>query len=374
MKLHSKQSINNNFKHSPSNFTRNIVTVALLSIALSGCGSTKSTSTDTPSPVGKVEAGASAGIKVVFIPKSAGNPYFAQLEVGFSRSAKGFGLDFSSQAPQSADATSQISVIKSQVQRGQEVIVISPNSPDALNEAIDQATAKGVTVITADADLAGHEDHRALGILPVDFATIGPAQIELLGSMINYEGEIAILSATTDAPNQNAWIETMKTALKEAKYSKMKLVEIAYGDDEPQKSATETEALFSKHPQLKGIIAPTTVGLASAAQVVTQKEVFPGGKNAKNGGVVLTGLGTPNEMRKAVKNGVVAKFQLWDPADIGDVAAFVSSQIKAGKLKPAVGTKFSIPGKGDFTIAEKNIVIAGKLVTFDKANIDQYKY
>ena len=52
--------------------------------------------------------------------------------------------------------------------------------------------------------------------------------------------------------------------------------------DEPQKSATETEALFSKHPQLKGIIAPTTVGLASAAQVVTQKEVFPGGKNAKN--------------------------------------------------------------------------------------------
>ena len=185
----------------------------------------------------------------------------------------------------------QITVVKNQVQRGQKVIVISPNSPDALNEALDQATAKGVTIITADADLVGHEDHRAVGVLPVDFATIGPAQVELLGSQIGYEGEIAILSATTDAPNQNAWIATMKDALKESKYAKMTLVEVVYGDDEPQKSATETEALLVKHPNLRGIIAPTTVGLASAAQVISQRGVFPGGTSAKGAGVCLNRIG-----------------------------------------------------------------------------------
>lgn len=336
---------------------------------LVGCGSTKDS--DGPAVSG-IEPGGK--VQTVFIPKSAGNPYFNQLEEGFKRSADEFGIEFSSQAPQSADATSQISVVMNQVQRGQQVIVISPNSPDALNEALDQAAEKGVTIITADADLVGNEDHRAVGVLPVDFDTIGPSQIELLGSMIGYEGEFAILSATTDAPNQNAWIESMKEALKDPKYSKMTLVEIAYGDDEPQKSATETEALLVKHPNLRGIISPTTVGMAAAAQVFSQRGVYPGGKNAKGSGVVLTGLGTPNELRKFVKNGVVPKFQLWDPADIGDVAAFLANEIVANGKTPAEGDTFEIPGKGEITVRAKNIVIAGSLVTFDKDNIDNYQF
>lgn len=352
----------------------NTATLALAIISLSlvvGCGSTKDSS--APSTSGPTSS-AGAKTKLVFIPKSAGNPYFAQVESGFKSSADQFGVDFTSQAPSSADATSQLSVIKDQTQRGAEVIVISPNSPDALNETLDQAAAKGVVIITADSDLTGNESHRSVGVVPVDFSTIGPEQVELLGSQINYEGEIAILSATSDAPNQNAWIEGMKKTLAEPKFAKMKLVEIVYGDDEPQKSTTECEALLTKHPNLKGMIVPTSVGLAAAAQVLTQKEIAPGAKNAKNGGLVLTGLGTPNELRKAVEAGVVAKFQLWDPADIGIVSAYLGTQLKAKKMEAKVGAKFEVPGKGPFEIKEKNIVVAGKLVTFTKENIAQYKF
>lgn len=349
------------------NLVAKLVVVGTLSALVLGCGSTKSADNSPAAP------GDSAGAKtkVVFIPKNAGNPYFARVEEGLKKAT---GIDLSTQAPQSGDATSQISVLKDQVQRGQQVIILSPNSPDALNETLDQITAKGVTVVTADSDLTGNESHRTIGVWPVDFATIGPEQIELLGSMVNYEGEFAILSATTDAPNQNAWIAGMKETLKLPKYAKMKLVEIVYGDDKPEKSAIETEALLSKHPGLRGIIAPTSAGLASAAQVLSQKEVYPGGKNAKGPGLVLTGLGMPNELRKAVTNGVVQKFQLWDPADIGEVAAYVGAQIQAKKLEAKVGAKFSVPGKGDYEIKEKNIVIAGKLVTFEKSNIEQYQY
>lgn len=343
-------------------------------VAIWGCGSTKTdtstASSDTPTP----SAAAGAKTKLVFIPKSAGNAYFTQVESGFKKTADQFGIDFATQAPTSADATSQISVIKDQAQRGEEVIVLAANSPDALNETLDQVSAKGVIVITADADLTGNESHRSVGVLPADFSTIGPEQVELLGSQINYEGEIAILSATSDAPNQNSWIEGMKKTLAEPKYAKMKLVEVVYGNDEPQKSTTETEALITKHPSLRGIIAPTSVGLAAAAQVLSQKELAPGAKNAKNGGLVLTGLGTPNELKKAVKAGTVAKFQLWDPADIGIVAGYLGTQIKAKKLEAKVGTKFEVPGKGSFEIKDKNIVIAGKLVTFTKENIDQYDF
>jgi rhamnose transport system substrate-binding protein len=346
----------------------NAVLLAAVLVSLIGCGSTK----DGGTPTATFEPGSK--VKTVFIPKSAGNPYFNQLEVGFERSADEFGVEYSTQAPESADATSQISVLKNQVQRGQHVIVISPNSPDALNEALDQAAAKGVTIITADADLVGHESHRTVGVLPVDFDTIGPAQIELLGSMIGYSGEFAILSATTDAPNQNAWIASMKDALEDPKFAGMSLVEIAYGDDEPQKSATETEALLVKHPNLKGIISPTTVGMAAAAQVFSQRGVYPGGKNAKGEGVVLTGLGTPNELRKFVENGVVPAFQLWDPADIGDVAAYLAAEITANGLEIKPGVVLNVPGKGEITVIKNNVVIAGTLVTFDADNIAEYQF
>ena len=191
------------------------------------------------------------------------------------------------------------------------------NSPDALNTVLDQAKAKGITVITVDADLSGNESHRDAAVLPADFAEIGPGQVELLGKLTDYEGEFAILSATTDAPNQNAWIAKMKETLAQPKYSKMKLVETVYGDDEPQKSTTECEALLSKHPNLRGIISPTSVGLAAAAPVVERAGVYPGGAHAVGKGLQLTGLSTPNQLKKFVKNGTVSAFQLWAPYNEG---------------------------------------------------------
>ncbi len=83
-------------------------------------------------------------------------------------------------------------------------------------------------------------------------------------------GEIAILSATATATNQNAWIDDMKTALDRPKYANLKLVDTVYGDDDPQKSTTQAQGLLQTHPNLKVIVAPTTVGILAAAQVVKQ--------------------------------------------------------------------------------------------------------
>src|SRR5690606_7158069 len=129
------------------------------------------------------------------------------------------------------------------------------------------------------------------------FDTIGEEQVKLLAGLIDHEGEIAILSATTTAPNQNAWIEGMKVELAKPEYARMQLVRIAYGDDEPQKSYRETEGLLAAFPNLRGISSPTTVGVAAAAQALETNQAADR--------VVLTGLGLPNQMRSYVKNGTV---------------------------------------------------------------------
>jgi rhamnose transport system substrate-binding protein len=307
-------------------------------------------------------------VSIVYIPKNTGNPYFDSLVQGFVDGCAKLGCEFTTAAPATAEATSQIPFITAQTQRGVDVIAISPNSPDAMNQVIDRARAKGTLVLAVNGDLVDNYDHRDAAILPVDFTKTGPGQVELVGSMINYEGEIAILSATTDAPDQNTWIAAMKKALEtDPKYAKMKLVATVYGDDEPQKSTTEAEALLQSYPNLKGIISPTTVGVAAAAQVIQSA--------GKANSVKLTGLGTPNQMRPFVKDGTVKAFQLWSPYNEGLLAAHFAVGVKNGTIKNEVGQSFEVPGLGKVTIGEHNIInTQAELTTFDASNIDKFNF
>ena len=341
-----------------------------LSMVIVGCQKEEPV-TGAPKPAA---AGGGAGLKIVFIPKNTGNPYFKNVIQGFEDASKEIKADFVTTGPATGDATSQISYIKDQIQRGVDVIAISANSPDALNAVLDQAKAKGITVLTVDADTSGNETHRDAAVLQTAPTEIGASQIELLGSLTGYEGPFAILSATTDAPNQNAWIAAMKETLKQPKYAKMKLVETVYGNDDSQKSTTECEALLSKHPDLRGIISPTSVGLAASAQTIMLAGVYPGGPHAVGKGLALTGLSTPNQMKKFVQNGAVTKFQLWSPRDMGYIATYLGQQIHEGKVKPAEGVEFTAGTLGKKTIGKLNVVAGGPLLTFEKSNIDKYDF
>jgi rhamnose transport system substrate-binding protein len=339
------------------------LTVALAVALLTSCKKEDSGTASTSPP----PANGSAKIQIVYIPKNTGNPYFDPMIAGFQKAATECGADFSSVAPATADATSQLPIIKDQIQRGVNVIALSPNSPDALTPALKEAMSKGITVIAVDSDLTGNENARTAAVLTVDPETVGESQVELVGSLIGYTGQIAILSATTDAPNQNAWIDVMKKTLAgNPKFKDMQLVDTVYGNDEPQKSMTEAEALLTKYPDLKGIISPTTVGIAAAAQCVQTA-----GKAQQ---VHVTGLGTPNQMRQFIKDGTVTAFALWSPFDEGYLAGQLSYQLASKSLTPATGTSFTAGTLGKRDFKDLNIVITGAPVTFTKDNIDQFHF
>jgi rhamnose transport system substrate-binding protein len=225
---------------------------------------------------------------------------------------------------------------------------------------------KGIKVVTVDADLTGHEDSRDAGVLQTDAKATGQNLIEITNELTGGKGNIAILSATTDAPNQNQWIKYMKQTLADPKYSGLKLIDTVYGNDDSQKSQTEAEALLTKHPDLAAIIAPTSVGLKAVAQVVEAHKVADK--------VHVTGLGLPSEIRAFVKKGTVKKFALWNPADMGYIAGTVAVGLLKGDFKAAPGTTFKAGDLGDHKFGDKNVIIAGKPLVFDAQNIDQYKF
>ena len=158
--------------------------------------------------------------------------------------------------------------------------------------------------------------------------------------------------------------ETLKN---DPKYAKMTLVATVYGDDQPEKSTTEMEALLSNFPNLKAVIAPTTVGIAAAAQVVQSRGIADK--------VAVTVLGLPSEMRDFVKDGTVKAFQLWSPYNEGWLAVHFALGVLDGSIKNEVGSTFEVPKLGTIKIEEKNAMnTQAELTTFDAANIDDFSF
>ena len=325
-----------------------------------GAAVTETVATTPIPPIKKVDTGGKV-YQIVYIPKNTGNPYFDSIINGFKKAGEELGYEFSTVAPSTAEGTGQIPFIKEQTQRGVNAIAISPNDPDAVVPALKQAMAKGIRVVCVNSDM--NKEGREVAVLPMDFGITGSSQVELLGSVINYEGEIAILSATTTAPDQNTWIEGMKVALKDPKYAKMKLVKIAYGDDDPQKSYTEAQALLTAFPDLKGIISPTTVGVAAAAQAVETAKAADK--------VQVVGLGTPNQMRRFIQNKTITKFALWSPYDEGYLSGYMIYGMLTDQVKPAPGVKFAVPRLGEREFLADNVVITGPPKVWDIKNIDE---
>jgi rhamnose transport system substrate-binding protein len=222
----------------------------------------------------------------------------------------------------------------------------------------------GISVVTYDSDT--NADCRQLFVSQASAEDLGRTEVQLLAKQIGYKGEIAILSAAQTATNQNTWIGFMKDELKKAEYKNVKLVKVAYGNDDAQTSFQQTQGLLQQYPNLKGIISPTTVGIKAAAQYIAGSKY--------KGKVQVTGLGTPNDMRAYVKNGTVTAFELWDPSKLGELAAYAAVSLASGQISGASGQTFKAGDLGTFTIGDKGTVLLGKPTVFNKANIDSFDF
>ena len=309
---------------------------------------------------------ATSGKTFYFIPKDTLNPYEVIADKGGKISLTALGNKQIVQSGTQDTAAAQQPAIQAAIQSHAAGIVIAANDPQAVCPALKQAMAAGIKVVAFDSD----SNCRQLFINQADTETIGRSQMQLLAQLMGYKGEWVILSAASTATNQNAWIKYMKLEAKKAKYKNMKYDGIYYGNDNPAQSLQQTESLLQAHPNLKGIESPTTVGISSAAQYLSNKPQY-------KGKIVLTGLGLPSQMKKYVHNGTVKKFALWNPQDLGYLAGYAVSALADGKITGKVGQTFTAGKLGKYKIikaAGGPQVILGPPFTFDIHNVDKFNF
>src|SRR5919112_261666 len=313
--------------------------------AFAGCGSDDAGDSGSGS-----EGGGGGELSLTMLPKNLGNPYFDTSTDGAEAAADELGVELEEVGPETASPDAQVSYINTVAQQGKSALILSANDPEALCDAIDEARSADVKVVTFDADT--NPDCRDLFINQATAEGIAAKQLELISEEIGGSGEIAILSASANATNQNAWIEMMEKELADnPDYADIELVDTVYGDDDDQKSFDQTEALLQNHPDLKGIISPTTVGIAAAARYLSDSEY--------KGKVALTGLGTPNQMREFVEDGTVASFALWNPGDLGYLATYAAAALVNGDISGEEGDTFEAGDLGEFEVGADGVVLLG---------------
>jgi rhamnose transport system substrate-binding protein len=307
---------------------------------------------------------APSAVTYVLVPKNLGNPYFDTANKGAQEAAAELGVTVTYQGTSTADATQQIQLLNSLISQQVSGLAISANDSDALVPTGREAMESGIPVVTWDSAIS--EGGRTVHIVQAVSAGIAAVQIQMASDLAGGSGQIAILSATSTAPNQNEWIELMREELQKPEYAGLELVDVVYGDDEDTKSYTEAQALMRTYPDLKVIISPTTVGIAASARAVQDADAV--------GRVFVTGLGTPNQMREYVTSGAAPQFALWNPSDLGYLAIHTLHAIASGQISGTPGDSFSAGKLGNYTVADDGTVLLGEPTVFDVNNINDFDF
>ncbi len=298
-------------------------------------------------------------MKIAMVVKTLGNGFFDAAHQGADEAAKELGnVEIIFTGPAKATAEGQIELINSLVAQKVDAIVVSANDPDALVPATKKAMGRGIKVLSFDSGIA--KDGRLFNLLPSSNALIGEKLVKMTVDAVGNSGEIAVLSATAQATNQNAWIEEMKKVLAKPEYKDLKLVTVAYGDDQTDKSYREAQGLFKSYPNLKAIIAPTTVGIAAASKAVQDANLI--------GKVYVTGLGLPSEMAGHVKSGAVKSFAIWNPIDLGYSITYAAHQFVTGKA----GKTVSLGRVGTATPDADGSAPMAEPFTYDASNVEKF--
>jgi len=315
----------------------------------------------TPATSGGAAGALKTGLTIAVIPKAINNAYFDAAFVGAQKACTELAATCEQVGPTEATGAAQTEFINTEIQKGVDAIVISAADADSVTPSLQQAKAAGITVVTYDADVNDTTARLAM-IKPTTPDLIATSQDKWISDAIGPDGgEIAILSAAATAENQNAWIELMKKDLA-ANYPKLTLVDTVYGDDDAATSADKAAALLQSHPNLKGIISPTTVGVAATAKYISG--------SVYKGKVQVTGLGLPSEMKAYLKDGTVKTVGLWDPGMLGYLGIYAAVNAASGndltKGFDANGTSYTPDSDG--------IVIVGPPAEFTADNVDQFTF
>ena len=326
--------------------------LAVLAVACGGSGGSGGASGGGPA--------AKEGPTVAMMPKNKGNPYFVSCHKGGQEAADQLGVKLLWDGPTETDPAKQNEVVEAWITRGVDVIAVSVENKEAISTVLRKARAKGIKVVTWDAD--AEKDARDVFVDQATPQGIASVLLEHTSRLLGGKGSFAIITASLTAANQNEWIKNIKEQMA-SKYPDLKLVDIRPSDDDRKRAFDETQTLLKVHPEVKVIMAIASPAVPGAAEAV---------KQSGRTDVKVTGLGLPNASKPYLKDGVLDSVVLWNTMDLGYLTVTVANALARGAFKQGPGALNG--GRLGAKDVDGDHIVLGTPFTFTKDNVEQFDF
>jgi rhamnose transport system substrate-binding protein len=299
-------------------------------------------------------------ITVGMMPKSVGNAYFIACHKGAEDAASELGVKLLWDGPTNSDPGKQNEIVETWITRGVDAIAVSADNAAGLSTALRKARAKGIKVLTWDAD--AEPDARDWFVNQATAQGIGTALMDNAARVMGGKGKFAIITASLTAANQNEWMKYIEKR-RAAKYPDIKMTVVRPCDDQQPKAFDEAKAIMNADPDVKLILAISSAAVPGAAEAV---------KQSGRTDVHVVGLGLPNDNKAYVHDGITPAVILWNTMDLGYLTIYSSQAACDGTLKPG-STSLQAGRLGKITVDGQSILLGVPFV-FTKDNIDGFDF
>jgi rhamnose transport system substrate-binding protein len=345
-----------------------VVCVVLATTVVASACTKKGSDTSESTAPGATSAAGQPGasgdkLKIAFVPKLQGSPYFEAMNAGAQQAASALGdIDWLYQGPTSADAAAQAQIVRSFIQQKVDALIVAPNDPDSMAPLMKQAQDAGIKVLTADTDAPNSV--REAFVNQATAEGIGTTTAETLMKAMGGKGKWAIVSCGETAENLNSWIAAEK-AYVTAKYPEAELVDVVYSGEDQAKGTQMSTDLMSAHPDLKGLLGQCTTSAVGVAQAVKDA--------GKIGQVFTVGIGTPKSMKPYLADGSSSGSILWNVQNLGYLSAWAGEQLATGKSFAATNKVSDAMPDVKWDEGSKTLVLGDPLLITTE-NVDQFNY
>jgi rhamnose transport system substrate-binding protein len=299
-----------------------------------------------------------ARTRIGIVAKSLGNGFFDAVHKGANEAATELNAEAIFVGPTTPTAEGQIETLNALIAQHVDAIAVSANDSDALVPTLKKALDRGIKVVSFDSAVAasGRNAHLA----PSSDSLIGETVVSLTAELSPLgKGKFAVVSATPTSTNQNAWLAAMRESLRA--HPGLDMVSVAYGDDVSDKSYREAVALLQQHPDLDVLVSISSVGIVACARAVQDQGLA--------GKVKVTGLGLPSELAGYVQRGVVTRFAIWNPIDLGYSTMQVATRLARGA---DLSRPVPIGRMGEVSFGADGVGAMSKPFIYDATNVAEF--
>lgn len=263
------------------------------------------------------------------------HPWWDAVAIGIEDAAKqyeemGVTINYEYLAPNAVSAKDQTERLLDASERGFDVIGVDVADVKVITPVINDLIEDGQKVMTFSSSDADKEDgcNRIAYVGNTHNYEDGTALTEAMCEKLAYQGKIAVLVGTREAPCHEDRALGVQDVL--SKYPDMEIVEIEYDEDSVEKAYEYTKGFLQSHQDLAGIVCCNMSNPVGAARAVLEA--------GREGKIIIVGMDHDQEALRYLRDGVIYALGVQDCYSIGfdtvQVAVKIADGCLPGELYP----------------------------------------